>query len=152
VSGNGKRGRGGQRGNLNAARSVLPALRRLRGGEPLPPGLARVAALADRGADHFAASKGGREHMSAGELLMLGVWHTAKMAELIILDELVERGAVVVEDGRWDLQPGLGRLVKFLAEQRAALLALGLGSRARDVNPLQAIRAKVQAARHGGGS
>ena len=130
------RRRGGQPGNLSAAKSVIPALRRLRQGKPLPPKLARVTALVDREAGRFANSKGGLEYMAEGEQMMLNVWRMARTATLLILDELIERGAVVVQDGTWDLQPGLTRLSKFLSEERAALLAIGLGRRPRDVTDI----------------
>lgn len=126
----GRRGRSGPVGNLNAARSILPALRRLRQGKPLPPDLARVTALADLEAKGLEADK---PDMTAGERAILNVWRTARTAVLLILDELVRRGAVVVENGKWDLQPGTARLSKFLAEERAALMSLGLERRARDV-------------------
>ena len=110
--GGGRKGKGV--GNLNAARSVLPALKRLRQGKPLPASLARVAALADREAELLISDKGGRDAMTGGEQLMLGIWRTARTAVLLILNELVERGAVAVDNGTWDLQPGVARLAKFL--------------------------------------
>lgn len=135
----GVKGRSGPPGNMHGAKSVLPALRRLRQGKPLPPGLARVAELADWEADMLAADKGGLDAMTGGERLMLSIWRSARQASLLILNELVERGAVVAEDGKWDLQPGAQRLAKFLAEERAALLALGLHRRAKDATSLDEI-------------
>jgi len=70
---------------------------------------------------------------------MLNVWRSARQAVLLILNEMVERGAVSVEDGKWDLQPGAQRLAKFLSEERAALLALGLQRRAKDAGSLEAL-------------
>lgn len=102
----GKPGRSGPPGHLHTAKSVLPALNRLRFGKPLPQNLARVAAIADREAEMLAADKGGLDNMTAGERLMLNAWRTARQATLMILNELIERGAVMVKDGQWNLQPG----------------------------------------------
>ncbi len=123
----GKKGRSGPPpGNLNAAKSVLPALTRLRQGKPLPPGMGRVLALANRETEELVTDKGGWGNMSGAERLMLSNWKSARKAELLIWRELLERGAELVkEDGSWDLQPGA---------QRAALLALGLTRTERPVD------------------
>jgi len=130
--------RGARFGNLNAARSIVPALKRLAKGKPLPENLQRVAEMAEIEAADLAADKGGLTNMTAGERAMLGIWKSAKAAELLVLFELVERGAIKVEpDGKtWDLQPGYQRLVKILSEQRAALVQLGLERRAKQVPTL----------------
>jgi hypothetical protein len=126
----GKKGRSGPPGHLHTAKSVLPALARLRRGKPLPPELARVAAIADQEAGLLASDKGGLENLTGGERLMLNVWRTARQATLLILHELVERGATVdSKDGQWDLQPGTTRLTKFLAEEQTALIALKFDQR-----------------------
>ncbi len=127
----GKKGRSGPPpGNLNAAKSVLPALARLRRGKSLPPEMGRVLALANREAEELITDRGGWENLTGAERLMLSNWKSARKAELLIWDELLERGAVwVKEDGSWDLQPGAQRLAPFLSAQRAALLALGLTTR-----------------------
>lgn len=135
----GKKGRSGPPGHLHSAKSVIPALRRLRQGKPLPPELARVAALADQEAELLIADKGGLTNMTGGERLMLNVWRSARQAVLLILNEMVSRGAVSAEDGKWDLQPGAQRLAKFLSEERASLLALGLQRRAKDAGSLDAL-------------
>ncbi len=122
-------------GNLNACKSVLPVIRRLQQGKPLPPELARVIALADKEADLLISDKGGLDNMSGGEQLLVNVWRVARQCTLLILHELIERGAVTVsEDGReWDLQPGLKTLQKFLSEQRSTLMSLGLARRAKNI-------------------
>ncbi len=76
---------GAPQGNLNSAKSVLPALRRLRRGKPLPPELTRIAALADREAEELISDRGGWEGMSGAEQLMVANWKAARQAELIIL-------------------------------------------------------------------
>lgn len=139
----GVKGRSGPPGNLNSIRSVLPALRRLRNGKPLPPELARIAALADQEAELLIADKGGLPNMTGGERLLLNVWRSARQAVLLILNEMVARGAVSVEDGKWDLQPGAQRLAKFLSEERASLLALGLQRRAKAAVTLEALLAEA---------
>lgn len=68
----GKKGKSGPpRGNLNAVKSVLPALARLRRGKPLPPELGRVVAMASREAEELVTDKGGWGNMSGAERLML---------------------------------------------------------------------------------
>lgn len=129
----GKKGRSGPPGNLNNARSILPALRRLRRGKPLPAPLQRVAVIADREAEKIVSDKGGKGNLTGGEELMLNVWRTARQATLLILYEMAQRGVIVQRNGEWDLQPGATRLPKFLQEERMSLLALGLQRRPRDV-------------------
>ncbi len=132
-----KRNPGGQLGNLNAAKNIWSALRRVQQGKPLPPELARVVALAEREAEMLISDKGGRENMSGAEQLMIGIWRSGRQCELLIWFELLERGAIQAnEDGSWDLQPGAQRLAQFLGQQRAALQVLGLERRARDVTAL----------------
>ena len=128
---------GAPQGNLNSAKSVLPALRRLRRGKPLPPELTRIAALADREAEELVSDRGGWEGMSGAEQLMVANWKSARQAELLIWQELIKKGAVLSNpDGSWDLQPGAQRLASFLSAQRAALVALGLERRAKPVQDL----------------
>lgn len=50
---------GAPQGNLNSAKSVLPALKRLRRGKALPAELTRVVALADREAEELVSDRGG---------------------------------------------------------------------------------------------
>jgi hypothetical protein len=134
----GVKGRSGPPGNMNAVRSVVPALRRLRQGKPLPPELARVTALADQEAELLVSDKGGLDNMSGGERLLLNVWRTARQATLLILSEMAARGAIAAEGDKWDLQPGAQRLAKFLSEERAALLGLGLQRTAKNTDDIVA--------------
>lgn len=130
----GKKGRSGPPGNLHNAKSILPALRRLQKGKPLPAPLQRVTAIADREAELIVSDKGGQENLTGGEQLMVNVWKTARRAVLLILYEMAQRGIITSDDGQWDLQPGAQRLVKFLAEERMALTALRFDQRRpRDV-------------------
>ncbi len=82
--------------------------------------------------------------MTGGEQAMLQVWKTARQTTLLILHELVERGAVVEKDGCWDLAPGVQRLAGFLGQERAALLALGLNSRGKNITDIVAEMAKAE--------
>jgi len=142
----GKRGRSGPpKGNLNAARSVVPALKRLQQGKTLPAHLERVAALAEMEKSELVSDKGGWEMMSGAERLMVGNWASARKAELLIWNELIERGAVTEKNGTWDLQPGLQRLAGFLLSQHRALTALGLERRAKDITDLQTYLAEKEA-------
>ena len=116
---------GAPKGNLNRARSILPALKRLKLDRPLPEKLARVVAIAEREAQELVSDRGGEQAMSGAEILMIANWTAARRAELLILTELLERGAIKVDrDGTWDLQPGLQRLTPFLSVQRHPLLHL----------------------------
>jgi len=129
---------GGTPGNLNAAKNCLPALRRLRRGGTLPSKLQRVVEIAEREAGDIEADKGGVERMTAVERSLLQNWRISRSCLLLVLDELLERGAVMVKsDGSWDLQPGMQRLTGLLGEERRALLALGLDRREVPVISLQ---------------
>ncbi len=102
--------------------------------------------MANQEANELISDKGGWENMGGAERLMLSNWKSARKAELLIWNELLERGAVLVkEDGSWDLQPGAQRLAPFLSAQRAALLALGLERRAKPVD----LKAYIEALKPG---
>ena len=118
-----KKRRGAPVGNLNASRSVVPALKRIAQGKPLPPKLARIAALAEIEASEYADDLGGIENLSAGEKLTIGQWKSARQAELLIWGEALEKGGIQVDQktGAWDLQGGLQRLGVFLLAQHRAL-------------------------------
>ena len=129
---------GGQPGNLNRAKNVLSALKRVQQGKPLPANLTRIMALAEQEASELVSDRGGWEFMSGAEQLMIGVWKSARQSELLIWAEVIERTAIQVDEGgTWDLQPGLQRLAPFLAAQHRALVALGLERRQRPVSDLQ---------------
>ena len=133
-----KRRRGGQPGNLNSARSCLPAIARLGDGKPLPRDLARIVTIAEQEKQELTSDKGGWDVMGGAERLMVSVWASARKAELLIWAELIDRGAVQAkEDGTWDLQPGVQRLSPFLAAQHRALIALGLKRRENPVYTLE---------------
>ena len=70
-------------GSSSEAKSVLPALRRLRRGKPLPPELTRIAALADREAEELVSDRGGWEGMSGAEQLMVSNWKAARQAAVL---------------------------------------------------------------------
>ncbi|MDA2926325.1 hypothetical protein MYX78_03665 [Acidobacteria bacterium AH-259-G07] len=108
-------------------------------GLQLPARLQRIVQLADMEANDLAADKGGLKFMTAGERAMLSNWKLARQCTLIILHELVERGAIQEKDGVWDLQPGLARLGPFLGQERAALQALGLQRKERNITTLSQI-------------
>ena len=132
-----RRRAGAPKGNLNGAKSVLPALRRLKQGKPLSPELTRIVALADLEAEELISDRGGFDAMTGAERLMISNWKSARQAELLIWHELIEKGAVLSKpDGSWDLQPGVQRLAPFLLAQRTALTALGLQRRAKPVQDL----------------
>lgn len=134
-----KRRAGGQRGNMNAAKTIIPALKRLRKGQPLPEYLERITALADMESEGLIGDLGGLENMTTGQQLMLANWKSARSAELLIWNALLTTGSPIEinkDQKTWDLQPGLQRLSGFLGQQRAALLALGLERRARNITPL----------------
>jgi hypothetical protein len=129
-----KRRTGPPKGNLNAARSVVPALKRLAQGKVLPPELERICLLADFEAAELVSDRGGLDNMSGAEKLMINSWTSARRAELLIWHELLSRDAIHVnQHGGWDLAPGLTRLSGFLWSQQRALTALGLERKAKPV-------------------
>lgn len=129
---------GAPKGNLNSAKTILPALKRIRQGKPLPAHLERITALAEREKEELVKDKGGWESMSGAERLMIANWSSARKCELLIWHELIERGAVQeLKNGAWDLQPGLQRLASFLTSQRMALQALGLQPRPKNITDLR---------------
>ena len=132
-----KRGRGAPLGNLNRAKNIVPALKRVQQGKPLSAKLARITALADQEASELVSDRGGWEAMTGAEKLMIGVWKSARQCELLIWAEVISRTAIQVGEGDWDLQPGLQRLAPLLAAQHRALVALGLERRAKPVQELQ---------------
>ncbi len=94
--------------------------------------------MANEEADELTSDKGGWENMSVAERLMLSNWTSARKAELLIWNELIDRGSVhVKEDGSWDLQPGAQRLAVFLGVQHRCLTALGLERKQKDVVDLK---------------
>ncbi len=132
---------GGRFGNLNAAKSAQPALKRLSLGQPLPDYLQRITSLADFEAGELISDKGGVESMTGGEKLLVSNWKSARMAELLIWHYYLKTTVAVQlnkEKSTWDLQPGMQRLSVFLAEQRRCVMALGLERRAKPVQDLQA--------------
>ncbi|MDA2928474.1 hypothetical protein MYX84_00775 [Acidobacteria bacterium AH-259-O06] len=142
---NARRKPGGQPGNLNRAKSALPALKRLEVGKPLPAYLERVAALADLEAGELISDKGGEAYMSGAEKLMVANWKSARMAELLIWHYLLRTEAAVQvnkQNNVWDLQPGIARLSVFLAEQRRCLVTLGMERRSRPAEDLQTYLAR----------
>ena len=68
---------------------------------------------------------------------MVNNWASARKAELLIWNELIEKGAIMVTENGWDLQPGVQRLASFLMSQHRALVALGLERKQKDVMDLQ---------------
>ena len=67
---NGKRP-GGRYGNLNAAKTAVPALKRLKIGQALPDYLERITSLADFEAGELISDKGGIDGMTGGEKLLV---------------------------------------------------------------------------------
>jgi len=139
VSDNGRKP-GGQPGNLNRAKTAVPALKRLETGKPLPAYLERVTALSEREAAELVSDKGGEANMSGAELLLVATWKSARMCELLIWHFLLKTNSPVQlskDKSSWDLQPGMQRLSVFLAEQRRCLMALGLERRSKNVMDLK---------------
>ncbi len=140
---------GGQPGNLNRAKTAVPALKRLQLGQPLTDYLERITSLADFEAGELVSDKGGIESMTGGEKLLVSNWKSARMAELLIWHYYLKTTVAVQlnkEKSTWDLQPGMQRLSVFLAEQRRCVMALGLERRAKPVQDLQAYLAETYSA------
>ena len=135
-----KRREGGQPGNLNRAKNALPAIARVLNGRPLPAHLNRVVQLARSEAEDLIQDKGGPDEITAAERMLVANWSTARSCELLILDELFQRGSAICEDsqsGTWDLAPAMQRLDRFLSVQCRILAALGLQRKAKGVRSLE---------------
>lgn len=135
-----QRGRGAPVGNLNRARDCVPALTRVRQGKPLPASLQRVTQLAEMEAGELITDKGGLESMSGAQRLLIGAWKSARMAELLIWNEVLDGGSAVQRDqdgDSWDLMPGLQRLTPYLSVQHRVLTALGLKRKPKNITDLE---------------
>jgi hypothetical protein len=133
----GKKGRSGPPQNLNAAKHGLTAWLKRRA---LPLEKQHVGKLAAEYVAGLIACKGGEGEVSEVEEALIQNAGRAFGAVLLILEEAKARGLVrKVDGGTWDLSPGFSRLVAFLSAERMALVALGLGRRAKDVDDLDAI-------------
>jgi len=137
-----KENRGGAPlGNMNSAKSVLPALQRLKRGKALPANLQRVTLLAEAEAQELIQDKGGKDTVSVAERLLIQAWKSARMAWLLIWNEVLDGRTAILEDvkaGSWDLMPGLQRLGPYLSVQGRVLSRLGLERKAKGINNLQA--------------
>ncbi len=134
----GGKGSGAPMGNLNAAKNILPAIKRVQQGRSLPASLTRITTLADREAQELISDRGGTQVMSGAERLMIGIWKSARQIELLIWNELIERGAIESdENGNWDLQAGVQRLGPLLVAQHRALTSLGLERKKENVKNLK---------------
>lgn len=83
--------------------------------------------------------KGGADAATEVERALIENASRAYGACLLVLEEAAVRGLVHSFNGTWDLSPGFARLAGFLNSERAALLGLGLGRRAKDVATLDAL-------------
>jgi len=130
---------GGQPGNMNGNKSVLPALRRVMGGRALPSELKRVVLLAQGEADELIEDRGGADQVTAAERVLVGNWQSARLCELLIMDELFKRGSGIIdgEGKQWDLSLGMQRLAGFLSVQSRILKVLGISRKARPVRQLE---------------
>lgn len=119
--------RSGPVGNLNASRYPWRAFWRRRAVRAehrwLPP-------LVEAYVGGLESDKGGASEVSEGERRMMQVAATAHGCALLVLDHAARLGFVRVEEGgRWDLQPGMKELGKFLSIEQAALKGLDLRRR-----------------------
>ena len=73
------------------------------------------------------------------EQLLTTAWMGARAGELLIWDHIISGNPAIKkeEDGSWDLQPGVQRLMGFLSVQARILKPLGLERRAKDVHSLE---------------
>ena len=95
----------------------------------------------------LAADKGGPENLTAGEIALLDLYRRAHGASMLLIAEAHEKGYIrVAEDGSWDLHPGAAAIARFAEMERRLLMDFGLGRRAKQVDPLQAVRDAVERA------
>jgi hypothetical protein len=132
----GKKGRSGPPGNLNASKSPWRAFWRRRA---LKHQDRWVLPILESYSAGLVADKGGADNITAGERRMVEIAQVARGASLLILAEAARRGFVTQVDGSWDLAPGAKELAKFLNVERTAIIALGMGRRAKDVPSLDEI-------------
>ena len=126
------RRRGGQPGNLSAARHPWRVFWRRRA---LRVEDRWIAPVLEGYAEGLSADKGGAGSISNAEGRMIEVAQTARGATMLILAEAARRGFTIPgQDGKgWDLAPGAKELGRFLGLERQALDSLGLERRAKDV-------------------
>lgn len=129
----GKKGKSGPPGNLNSARHGLTAWLSRRA---LPNHKQHVGKLIESYRAGLTACKGGVQGVTEVEAALIENAAKAYGACLLIFEEGAQKGLVRELDGTWDLTPGFSRLIGFLSAERAALLGLGLGRRAKNATPL----------------
>ena len=135
----GKKGHSGPPGNLNHCKQPWRAFWRR-----------RALRLEDRWilpnleaySSGLAADK---PDMSAAEARLIELAQVARGATMLILAEAARSGFINKEVGSWNLAPGARELAKFLAVEKACLLGLGLGRRAKPVQSLQQYLAETTA-------
>ena len=124
--------RGGQKNNLNAAKSGFTSWRRRRA---LPSHLGHVRHLVLKEEADLISDKGGEDNVTAGEIALIRDAGTAQGLILLALEKAVERGAIVETESGWDLAPALKCIKGLIDTRRNNLTAVGLQRRSRDIFP-----------------
>jgi hypothetical protein len=125
----GVRGKSGPPKNLNHCKRPWDVFWRRRA---LRPQDKWIGGVLGRYASDLAADK---PDLTAGEERMIQIAQTARGATMLILAEAAQRGFIAPgkNGAAWDVAPGAKELAKFLQVERQALLGLGLGRRAKEI-------------------
>jgi len=129
----------GPPGNMHAARSALPALRRLKRGIPLPPELDFVLKAAEKETRPLFDHCGGHANCSETQRLTIANFGELEQLKFIIWQQSYKDGAIFRDPatGQWDLNEGLKRLVPIISAQNKILQTLGMKREAVKVTELQ---------------
>jgi hypothetical protein len=118
----GKKGRSGPPGNLNSVKRPWAVFWRRRA---LQPKNTWLWPLVEEYGRELARGCGGDRKISAAARALVENAQVSRACIMLILLEAKEKGAIrQLEDGSWDLQPGMRDLPKFLAAERGPLIAL----------------------------
>jgi len=123
-----KQPRGGQKGNLNAAKHPWTAFWRRRA---LKAEDRWVIPILEEYRDGLRLDRPG---MTAAEQRMAELAQIARGCTLLILGEVSKSGFTTTQDANnWDLTHGAKELPRFMNAERSALLALGLERKGKEV-------------------
>lgn len=129
----------GPPGNMHAARSAVPVLRRLKRGIELTAEFNFALKAAEKETLPLFDHCGGHANCSETQKLLIANFQSLKQMEFVIWQQAYKRGAVKfdAESGDWDLSEGLKRVVPIISAQNKILQTLGMKRKAVKVTELQ---------------
>ncbi len=134
-----KKPRGGQKGNLNAAKHPWTTFWRRRA---LKAEDRWILPILEEYNDGLRLDKPG---MTAAEKRMAELAQLSRGCTLLILGEVSRSGFTTAHNGEdWDLTRGAKELPRFMNAERSALLAIGLERKTRDPLSLDDYMAKLK--------